>query len=117
VTDSEKLRVADSDPLLPTNMSRITSHPLIKKLLSLNLPSEDYAIFGSGPMFAHGIKDLSHDVDIIARGKALDKASKIKFFDSQIEVFDNWGPGDWSIREKDRDHIKLIEDYFKQNLT
>jgi len=55
-------------------MTQVNNHPLIKKLLSLDLPPEDYAVFGSGPMFAHGIKDLGHDIDVIARKKAWKKA-------------------------------------------
>lgn len=131
--------------------------PIIKKLLSLNLPSEDYAVFGSGPMFAYGIKDLGHDVDLIARGKAWKKAltlgevSKAKsgdnvvtLFDGEIEIFDGWAPGTWDTdalidtakvingirfvslenvikwkkemgREKDLQHIQIIEDYLAQN--
>ena len=141
-------------------MSRITENPLIQKLLSLNLPSEDYAVFGSGPMFAHGIKDLSHDVDIIARGKAWEKAltlgqqqiSKIDsilfvdFFGGEVSAFNSWAPGVWSIddlinsadiidgirfvtlenvykwkklrnSEKDKEHLELLEDYFRQRPT
>jgi hypothetical protein len=88
-------------------------HPLIKKLLALNLPVNDYAIFGSGPMFAHGLKDLGHDVDIIARGEAWNMATKfskpqqadygvglvITLEDGQIEIYNNWAPGKWDINE------------------
>lgn len=132
----------------------IKDTPLIQDLLSLDLPTEDYAIFGSGPMFAHGIKDLGHDIDILARGSAWEKAitlnkpklSKLGFdqvvelFEGKIEIFDGWAPGEWDTdklidtadviegirfislenvvkwkkiigREKDFEHIKMIENY------
>ena len=46
--------------------NRITQNPLIKKLFSLNLPKEDFAVFGSGPMFAHGLIDDLKDLEVIA---------------------------------------------------
>lgn len=93
------------------------SHPLIQNLLSLNLALEDFAVFGSGPMFAHGIKDLGGDLDLIARGRAWEKASVIKqpvaaksgtgevieLFDGLLEIFDIWGPGEWDVN-------RLIDD-------
>jgi hypothetical protein len=128
-------------------------HHLINKLLSLNLPSDDFAIFGSGPMFAHDIKDM-RDLDIIARGAAWEKAADLQkpvatksgdgevilFFDGQVELYNNWSPGEWDLnaliegaeiiegirfvqltevlkwkklvnREKDQLHIRLIEEY------
>ena len=139
----------------------ITDNPLIKKLLTLDLPKEDYAIFGSGPMAAHGIKDLGRDVDLIARGKAWEKACElgtpqeanlsdnkvVELFDGEIEIFNGWAPGEWDPdtlidgaeeieglrfvtlsdvikwkemmgREKDFQHIAMIEEYFehKQDL-
>ena len=88
-------------------------NPLIKKLLSLGLPADDYAIFGSGPLFAHGLIELNTDIDVIARGKAWEKAcglgkaeetrlkfgSVVGFFDKQVTVFDDWTPGEWDIDE------------------
>lgn len=137
-------------------MQSILENELIKKLLSLNLPRDDYSIFGSGPMSAHGIKELGHDIDIIARGDAWRCACSIEppvtsimgnglvvnLFNKEIEVFDSWAPGDWNIdalidgseliegirfvslhdvvkwkklmkREKDFEHIRLIEDYLR----
>ena len=87
------------------------NHPLIDDLLSLELPSQDYAVFGSGPMYAHGLIELGHDLDLIARGSAWEAASArsapqvtksgdgyvIEIPDSAIEIFDSWAPGDWDI--------------------
>ncbi len=43
----------------------LRDNPIIQKLISLDLPKDDFAVFGSGPMFAHGIKDLGHDLDVV----------------------------------------------------
>jgi len=94
-------------------MSKIKNHPLFQKLLSLNLFVEDFAVFGGGPMFAHGIKWTGHDLDIIARGKAWEQASKmgevkkaklgkgsvVELFDGTVEIFNDWSPGLWDINE------------------
>ena len=48
---------------------------LFKQLDSLNLPKADYAITGSGPLYAHGlIPALENDLDIVARNSAWEKA-------------------------------------------
>lgn len=90
---------------------------ILDYLRSLELPTEDFAIFGSGPMYAHGLKDLDNDLDIIARGKAWDKAltlgavdknafhglGKVELADGKIEItnywFDDLQPGVWDINE------------------
>lgn len=129
----------------------------IRKLLSLGLPSQDYAVFGSGPLFAHKIVKEIHDLDVIARGSAWEKASRmgeirkdlytdnvIIFYDGLVTIFDGWSIGDWSVdelidtsdiiagirfvqlekvliqkrkmnREKDVEHIRLLEDFLKSH--
>ncbi|MEI7741769.1 MAG: hypothetical protein WCJ29_04650 [bacterium] len=131
---------------------KLPKNELIDKLRALELPPEDFAIFGSGPMWAHGLHEM-HDLDVLARGEAWKKAKangtlqkaivsgeKVDFADGLIEVFDTWGPGEWNVdelidtaeefdgikfvklanvlkwkrlmgREKDADHVKLIEQY------
>lgn len=81
-------------------------HPLIKQLLALGLPPEDFAVFGSGPMLARGIKE-SHDLDLLARRAAWEKAAVGGTVDAayggrkavigDIEIFNGWGPGEWDI--------------------
>jgi hypothetical protein len=90
----------------------LNTNLIFEKLISLNLPSADFAVFGSGAMFAHGIKKDVHDVDLILRGKAWEEVQKLgpveetksKFgkvvtlFDGEIEAFDSWFPvGVWDI--------------------
>ena len=131
-------------------------HPLITKLKSIGLSANDYVVFASGPMYIHGLEDLSHDLDVVARGDAWRKASLIKkpvnansgsgqvveLFEGEIEIFNNWYPGEWNInklienakiiegvrfaqlsdvlkwkklmgRPKDLEHIKIIEKYLE----
>lgn len=55
----------------------LKDNSLFKKLISLNLPTEDFAVFGSGPMFAYGLRKSIHDIDLIARGQAWEKAKTL----------------------------------------
>lgn len=92
---------------------KVKNNQLIKKLLSLDLPGQDYAVFGSGPLYAHGLIDDLSDIDVIARGKAWQKAkslgeavdtsfgkeSLVRLFDGKIEISNCWGPGEKDIDE------------------
>jgi hypothetical protein len=44
------------------------------KLRALDLPTEDYAIFGSGPLAVRGLIEEVHDLDVVARGAAWEQA-------------------------------------------
>ena len=47
---------------------------LFRQLDALNLPMTDYAITGSGPLYAHGlIPSLENDLDIIARKEGVER--------------------------------------------
>lgn len=59
-------------------MRALRSHRLIKLLLGLNLPTDDYVIFGSGPMLAYGLRTDIGDLDIVARGHAWAIATAIQ---------------------------------------
>lgn len=93
-------------------MKNLNDNKLIRELRSSGLSADDYAVFGSGPMFAQGIKDMGHDLDVIARGNAWRQACSISspqnailgglvvnLFDGQIEIFDSWAPGDWDVND------------------
>ena len=43
----------------------------------LALIRDDFVIFGSGPMLAHGIREDIADLDIVARGKAWKRAREL----------------------------------------
>jgi hypothetical protein len=44
------------------------------KLRALDLPTADYAIFGSGPLAVRGLIEEVHDLDVVARGAAWEQA-------------------------------------------
>ncbi len=90
----------------------LPDHPIFDKLRALELPSEHYVVFGSGPLLAHGLTSAS-DLDIVARADAWERATRlapvrpaasgtghvVHFYDRQIEVFDRWIPGGWDVDE------------------
>lgn len=91
----------------------ILENKLIKLLLTLNLPKDDFAIMAGGCMLAHGLKEFIHDLDVIARGEAWQKVIKlgipvspesgdgkvVYLFDGRLEIFNRWNPGDFNIDE------------------
>jgi hypothetical protein len=85
-------------------MSAITGHPLIRALTGLNLPTDDYVVFGSGPMLAHGLRTQLGDLDVVARGAAWQALTRYfpptvapsghgQMVRLVIEVADRWLPG------------------------
>lgn len=92
-------------------MSRLTEHPLVRRLLAMDLPAGDFAVFGSGPLLAHGLDTHVNDLDIIARGAAWAAVSALKppvpapsgngamveFADGTLQVFNAWVTPDWDI--------------------
>ncbi|MBT8077917.1 MAG: hypothetical protein KJO31_05035 [Gammaproteobacteria bacterium] len=48
----------------------MTGIELFHRLRDLELPPGDYAVFGSGPLAAHGIIDDPGDLDVLCRGAA-----------------------------------------------
>ena len=50
-----------------TEVSMLTESPFLRALDALRLDPDDFVIFGSGPMLAAGLRDIS-DLDIVARG-------------------------------------------------
>ncbi len=93
--------------------ARLSQSALFAKLLSLDLPPDDFAVFGSGPMFIHGLREAVHDLDVVARGRAWQAVSdlaevvrpdsgvgrKVVLFDGDIEVYDAWAPGEWDVAQ------------------
>jgi len=81
----------------------LKQHPFYKKFLTIEMPRKDFALFGSAMMYIKNIVEDMHDLDIVARGKAWKKAlqkgrqetamagdKKVTFFNSDIEIFQNW---------------------------
>jgi len=74
----------------------------IIELKSLNLPCDEYAVFGSGPLAVHGIRE-SKDIDIIVKPELWNKLIKkysVKKADcggncfkvNKIEIYQDWRP-------------------------
>ncbi len=58
---------------------------LFSWLRSLELPLEDYAIFGSGPLIVRGIIEATNDLDVITRGAAWEHVTRL----GEISAFDD----------------------------
>ncbi|MFY1689070.1 hypothetical protein [Plantactinospora sp. WMMB782] len=80
------------------------AHPLVRMLRALDLPADDYVVFGSGPLLAHGLRTNIGDLDVVARGRAwqaLTAAARPVATPSghgrmvrlQIEAVTDWLPG------------------------
>ncbi len=75
------------------------------------MPPGDYALAGSAPLYAHGLRPRLRDVDVVARGAAWDIAQKfekpvrapsgigrvVRLGDGEIEIFDRWVAPEWPI--------------------
>ncbi|MFC5822163.1 hypothetical protein [Nonomuraea harbinensis] len=87
-------------------------HPLVRALLALALPADDFVIAGSGPLLAHGIRSDIGDLDVVARGKAWSKAQalaesspapfgegvkRILLQGGEIEILNGWFPEIWTV--------------------
>lgn len=72
------------------------------RVSAVKLPPQDYAIFGSGPLLAHGLVTHIGDIDILARGSAWLRATKLGRVETapsgdrvvrlaaDIDIFDGW---------------------------
>ena len=93
-------------------MEKLNNNPLLIELNKLKLPERDFAVFGSGPLFVHGLRTSISDLDIVARAKAWEKAAGgalpieaemggkiINLAGGLISIYDSWQPGDWNLDE------------------
>lgn len=84
---------------------------LLKELKKLNFPSDQYAIFGSGPMGIRGLKEIN-DLDVVVSGGLYEKL-KNKFKEEKpgqikignVEIFPCWN----ALIEKPEEVIKRAE--------
>jgi hypothetical protein len=86
---------------------------LFEKVKALDLPGNDFAIFGSGPLIARNIIPASNDLDVICRGLAWDKVKAmgtiehlgdydldiVTMYDGQLTFGTRWGIGDFDTNE------------------
>ena len=45
-------------------------HEIFHELAALELPPDDYVIFGSGPLIIRGVIETTNDLDVVCRGAA-----------------------------------------------
>ncbi|KAA3637332.1 MAG: hypothetical protein DWP92_07985 [Armatimonadetes bacterium] len=87
-------------------------HPLLTRLVALDLDPSSHALFGSGPLLVRGWIDTVGDLDVIARGKAwkqaiaagqlelvADYGVDIVTIGESITVGTQWGIGDFFVDE------------------
>ena len=87
--------------------------PMFRQLKSLNLPPNEFAVFGSGPLIIRKIVAASNDLDIICRGSAWETVQQlgtmayletydvtvVTMFDGRVSFGTSWGIGDFDIDE------------------
>lgn len=86
--------------LFPTNEP---GNELFGKLRTLGLSTRDYAVFGSGTLAARGLIWEIHDLDLVARGTAWERAKRpgpvraapkgdpmVRLEGGAIKVFGGW---------------------------
>ena len=102
-------------------LAGLRRHDLIHDVLNLGLPAEDYALAGSAPLLAHGMRAELGDVDVVARGRAWDLAQifgrpvrarsggkVVRLSGGRIEIFDSWFPPELTVDALIR-HADVIE--------
>lgn len=92
----------------------LTDHALIRQVLALGLPANDFVIAGSGPLLAHDIRWEVGDIDVVARGAAWNRAlalgepeaapfgdgvRRVLLLDGRIEILNGWFPDIWTVDE------------------
>jgi hypothetical protein len=55
----------------------VSDHPLILRLIELDLPRGDWALFGSGPLLLRGWINQVGDLDVVCRGAAWERACEV----------------------------------------
>ena len=90
------------------------SPDLFGRLRSLELPADDYAVFGSGPLIVRGIIDPGNDLDMLCRGPAWERAQEsgplVYLPEHDVSVVSLYGGvltfgTRWAIGDFDADHL------------
>jgi hypothetical protein len=99
--------------MMSVQPERVDLHkePLFRLLAELDLDRDHFVIFGSAPLYVRGIIPQIGDLDLVARGPAWEKASRlgvplisqntrdpiIHFYGGKIEIFREWWtPRPWT---------------------
>lgn len=92
-------------------LASLKRNRLIRQVLDLRMPPGDYALAGSAPLYAHGLRSRLGDLDVVARGTAWEIAQTfgktvrapsgigrvVRIEDGEIEIFDRWVAPEWPI--------------------
>ena len=87
--------------------------PALEFVRSLDLPNDDYTIFGSGPLLIRGIIAEANDIDVVCRGPAWERVQAegnlkyldnhdvtvAEFLDGQVTFGTRWAIGDFAVDE------------------
>jgi hypothetical protein len=97
-----------------TYSATLTDDRLIRRLVQLvthfGLDRREFVIFGSAPLFAHGLRRNIQDLDVVARGTAWHRVSQYgvpatgsingapiaSFWGGQIQFSSGWISDDWN---------------------
>jgi hypothetical protein len=66
----------------------MTLNEVQSKVATLRLPANDYVLYGSLPLLAHGLIDSVNDIDILARGSAWEHAQT--FAKAELAPMGEW---------------------------
>jgi hypothetical protein len=91
----------------------VLGNPLICHLVDLELERDDFVIFGSAPLLAHGLRQNVSDLDVVARGAAWRRASELgvpafgtisgspafHLAHGRIQIFSEWISKAWNTDE------------------
>lgn len=92
-------------------LASLRRNRLIRQVLDLRMPPGEYALAGSAPLYAHGLRSRLGDVDVVARGAAWRIAQQfekpvrapsgigrvVRLGGGEIEIFDRWVAPEWPI--------------------
>jgi hypothetical protein len=51
--------------------NRIFENRLVRELVAMDLDPDQFVVFGSAPLLAHGLRTAIRDLDVVARGEVL----------------------------------------------
>lgn len=96
-----------------TVAARLADNRLIERLRDFGLDPDEFVIFGSGPLLAHGLRDDVPDLDVVACGEAWRRVSESgvpatgsitgdrvwTFWDGRLEFSQRWISDDWDTHD------------------
>jgi methylase of polypeptide subunit release factors len=100
----------------------VLDHPFIARLVEFGLDRDDFVLFGSAPMLAHGLRKSIRDLDVVARGSAWQHALThgtpgvgvvsgdpvMHLWGDRIQFSKGWISPSWDADEL-IDHAEIIE--------